>query len=121
MPNTGRRDIGGLMQSASGRVYVQREGNVVELNIYGVTIPDPVSSQIVSMFGTNGFPQGFRPTASFSSALTSTGTIPDTFPIRLFMNNAGRCDSNNPGAPLYGQFLYLTRDAWPSSLPGIAA
>lgn len=117
MPTTGRRDIRSLMEIGEGGIYVQRTGPVVELNLYGIAIPGAATSNLINLFSSN-FPQGFRPVASFTYPLITTSSSLEPFPIRIFMNGAGRCSVTDSGHTLFGLVHYLTRDSWPNSLPG---
>lgn len=115
---SGRRSIGGLMENGSGNIYVQRRGDCVELNLYGVEPDGEPSNALIHLFGTSGFPNGFRPTASWSGPCGYLGESTITGIPRLFMTRAGRLDVNNPGAMLYAQYFYFTNDPWPPSLVG---
>lgn len=115
---SGRREIGGLMINGNGRIYLERRGSSVLLNLYGVTPDGEPSNALVQLFGSSGFPSGFRPATSWSGPCGYTGTSSIAGIPRLYMNSGGRLAINNPGATLYGQYSYFTNDAWPSTLPG---
>lgn len=116
---TGRRDISSLMENADGgTVRVNRVGNLVELSIYGVVPSGEVSTSTTRVFGSSGFPAGFRPMSSMVFPLSTVAPLDPGMLTRTYSNGNGRMDMNNPGTPLYGNVTFVTGDAWPSPLPG---
>lgn len=116
---TGRRDISSLMENADGgAVHVNRFGNLVELSIYGVEPSGEVSTSTTKVFGSSGFPAGFRPVTSMVFPLSTIAPLDPGMITRTYSNGNGRMDMNNPGQPLYGNVTFFTEDAWPSTLPG---
>lgn len=116
---TGRRDISSLMENADGgTVRVNRVGNLVELSIYGVVPSGEVSTSTTRVFGSSGFPAGFRPMSSMVFPLSTVAPLDPGMLTRTYSDGYGRMDMNNPGAPLYGNVTFVTGDAWPSPLPG---
>lgn len=116
---TGRRDISSLMENADGgTVRVNRVGNLVELSIYGVEPSGEVSTSTTKVFGSSGFPAGFRPVSSMVFPLSTLAPLDPGMLTRTYSNGNGRMDMNNPGQPLYGNVTFFTEDVWPSTLPG---
>lgn len=109
-----------LIVNGSGSVYVERCGPVVELNLLGVQPSGSPAAALTQLFGSSGFPLGFRPARAFSVPMAcASAPLISTTP-RLYLTTGGRCDTNNPGVASYALVSYLTHDDWPTDLPGSA-
>lgn len=121
---TGRRDLtstlknGFALASAGGWFKVSRAGNRVTVYVREVT---GVNATTVAF--ANALPAGFRPTTSYPTTACRwygnggayLSVHPFTFEPELSTNPSGW-----PTSVVWAELTYLTDDAWPTSLPGVA-
>lgn len=116
--DTGIRDVSGLFVAGtvlSGRLLLRRVGNIVQIIFADLKVTAAVSGTNVKI---HDLASGFRAPYSEAEAYNTGAAAPQ-----------GRLAS--AGAGVYVQFAnstftyatvltYVTSDAWPSSLPGVA-
>ena len=118
---TGLRDITGdypeIEVPGQGGLLLSRVGNLIQVSLYGIRVPDATAGQHLSQF----LPAGFRPLPGVLLMIPvlqgTTGTI------RFRVTAAGQMTIyNHNGATLiYGSVTFATADDWPATLPGTPA
>lgn len=117
---TGVRNIYALLEGATftgGRVEVIREGNDVELTIYGITPGASVADGNVAL----RMPSGFRPPSYQLFPYVWYGTTIDAG-NRALISGGGALQVYGweAGRVIYGRLSWKTSDPWPTTLPGTA-
>lgn len=119
--NTGIRDLSGLFVTgnvASGRVLLQRIGNVVTWTLESLNLAGTVVSVWPVLANTGGRFDGFKPTYTAAAALMQS----EAEFARLMVNGSGSVDIHYgaAGVNYTGIITYLSATPWPSTLPGVA-
>ena len=113
--DTGLRDISNLLLNASGLISIRRVGQMVHLNVKGVT---PTSGLTSGSTFLDVLPVGFRPLERRDFPLMSTtggGVSRSAF---QFASGAIGAWAPSTSDKYFFQHSWPTSGAWPTSLPG---
>lgn len=118
---TGMRDVSGLFVAdhvTSGRVLVERVGNLVTWTLVGLNLKGPVTSVWSVLANTAGRFDGFKPVYTQAATIMQS----DAELARLMINGSGSVDIHYGAAGVNypGQITYTTTQPWPTVLPGVA-
>ncbi|MDO5534109.1 MAG: pyocin knob domain-containing protein [Propionibacteriaceae bacterium] len=112
--DTGRRNITGALTATptAGTASLNRVGNLVMLSLDGITLAANGSGNLAVL------PLGFRPPPGETVSTTGQGIS-----SRLQVTSPGNVQVYNwaAGAPIFATLTWITRDAWPTTLPGTPA
>ena len=110
--DTGRRNVIPLFTTtpSGGTATLQRVGHTCLLNIMGLTFPAAGSSTVAVL------PSGFLPAETVGTTMRGVTNIAQ-------ITAAGNLQIFNwsQNARIDGSLMWISRDPWPSSLPGIPA
>lgn len=114
MPTTGVRNITSLLNNiVSGSAFIDRTGPIVTLSLDTITFAGTGWSTLCTL------PTGFRPKSIHRENLNGADAA-SGHQIAVYAN--GTVSNNrDPSYTLRNSFCYSTADAWPSTLPGVAA
>jgi hypothetical protein len=113
--DTGKRQASSLLNGwTASYVRLGRVGNLVALRVEGLS---PTGSSSGTFFNV---PSGFRPFDFYAMGVTmGSGSI--AVPRMVAVQGDGSVFADRTGGDaLYGELVYMTRDPWPTSLPGTA-
>ena len=117
--DTGLRDLSGMFVAGSiesGRILVQRVGNVVTWTLSSVKVPTGVTT-IWKVLESTAFSGLLPPVLAFAPMMgTSTNTS------RVVLTQSGKLELHySINATTYtGVLTFQSYQAWPSALPGVA-
>lgn len=120
--DTGSRDVSADVTANAtdtlDTVHIRRVGNIVYMTL---KIANSATSTTHELFAT--LPDGFKPVADHSTYLLSpnASSASQTTVVSVDSSNGQTQYRNNNSATMCGTVVYVTNDAWPSSLPGSAA
>lgn len=113
--DTGLRNILSLWDigSTGGRATLSRNGNQIELSVYGVASTGTVTAL--------NLPVGFRPKyhRTFARAIHGA-TDPNNRVVVTFQGDVWQAGTVS-GDLIYFTITYRTEDPWPTTFPGVAA
>lgn len=107
--DTGDRSItSGFLNGASGTLILRRSGNTV------IAIFHPITTGSSGVF--------YRPPAGFTIGYTARGVVATSSSTagRVYDTGGDLTTNITLGTGFYGQLVWMTNDAWPTSLPGTA-
>lgn len=117
--DTGSRDISADVTTNAtdtlDTVQIRRVGNIVYMTL---KIANSATSTTHELFAT--LPDGFKPVADHSTYLLppNASSASQTTVVSVDSSNGQTQYRNNNAATMCGTVVYVTNDAWPSSLPG---
>ncbi len=120
--DTGSRDVSADVTTNAtdtlDTVQIRRVGNIVYMTL---KIANSATSTTHELFAT--LPDGFKPVADHSTYLLppNASSASQTTVVSVDSSNGQTQYRNNNSATMCGTVVYVTNDAWPSSLPGSAA
>lgn len=101
-----------VKSGTEGRVELTRSGNTVHLNVYGAPCTLAQLTQIT-------LPVGFRPISSLLQGDAWYGQSSTTERVIVGANGTVQAlGLDTEGATIYGTLSWLTREPWPTALPG---
>ena len=113
--DTGLRDISNLLSNATGPVSIRRIGQVVYLNVKGVT---PASTLGSGSTFLGALPVGFRPMERRDFATMSNIREGVSRSMYQFPTGAMGVWVPSTSDKYFFQHTWLTTNTWPTSLPG---
>lgn len=119
--DTGVRDLSGMFTAgkvSSGRVLVQRVGNVVTWQFINVMLPADAVHPWAIITNAAALAGVLPEAGTFTTpAITSTGAS-----VRLVVESNGAVSIyyGKPATAYLGVMTYVTAKAWPTALPGVA-